>query len=190
LDRAEFEQLALEHMDAVYRLSLQLTRRPDEAADLVQDTYLKALRSSEKFEERGKGMRAWLFTIAHHTFYTKVRRQNRGPTAVPDIFDADDSAEIPGDPPPVWDLRSLDWEHVDDRLKAAIDDLPTQQREILLLWGVEGLKYREIALMMDVPIGTVMSRLHRARKTLAESLEEFAAEQGFSSRSEEAEPRA
>ncbi|MGP1345652.1 MAG: sigma-70 family RNA polymerase sigma factor [Phycisphaerales bacterium] len=187
MDRAEFEQLAMEHMDAVYRLALQLTRRPEEASDLVQDTYLKALRSSENFEERGKGMRAWLFTIAHHTFYTKMRRQARGPQAVPDIFDADEDATIPGEPPPVRDLRSLDWEYVDERLKAAIGELPPEQREILLLWGVEGLKYREIAAMMDVPIGTVMSRLHRARKTLGETLEEFASEQGFSS--EQAEHR-
>lgn len=175
-------------MDAVYRLALQLTRRPEEAADLVQDTYLKALRSSENFEERGKGMRAWLFTIAHHTFYTKVRRQNRGPVAVPEIFDADESAEIPGEAPPAWDLQSLDWEHVDDRLKEAIEGLPTEQREILLLWGVEGLKYREIAAMMDIPIGTVMSRLHRARKTLSENLEGFARDQGFSAKNEEVKP--
>ncbi|CAL1164677.1 unnamed protein product [Cladocopium goreaui] len=143
-------------------MAMQLTRRPEEAADLVQETYLRALRASARFEERGGGIRAWLFTILHNTFYSQVKRAKRGPIAVDEFFDAESSETTPGEAPAAWNLGSLDWEHVDDRLKSAIEDLKDEHRETLLLWGVEGLKYREIADITGVPIGTVMSRLHRA----------------------------
>ena len=180
VDRATFEKLAIEHLDAVHRMAMQLTKRPEAAADLVQETYLKALRASVDFEERGKGMRAWLFTILHNTFYSDLRKAQRSPSAVGEFFEASDTEVAPDEAPPAWDLASLDWEHVDDRLKRAIEDLSPEHREILLLWGVEGLKYREIGEILGVPLGTVMSRLHRARKVLVESLEEFAAELGWS----------
>ncbi len=183
MERAQFEKLALEHMDAVYRMALQLARRPEEAADLVQETYLRALRSSAGFQEKGGGIRSWLFTILHNTFYTRIKRESRSPTAVEAFYDADPRAAAADDPPPAWDLRSLDWEHVDDRLKKAIFDLSPEHREVLLLWGVEGMKYRQIADVTGVPIGTVMSRLHRARKILAESLEELTADLGWHPRS-------
>lgn len=170
MDRQEFERLALEQLDAVYRMALLLTRRPDEASDLVQETYLRALRSAARFEDRGGGVRPWLFTILHNAHNTRRRRESRAPLAVQEFFSADDAALAPGDPPPAWDLRSLDWEHVDQRLKAAIDQLSPESRVILLLWGVEGFKYREIAEILELPIGTVMSRLHRARRVLAEAL--------------------
>lgn len=192
MDRTRFEQLALEHLDAVHRMAMHLARDPDLAEDLVQETYLKAFRSADTFKEpspsavapgteqtQSGGMRPWLFTILHHTFYSRVKRDGRAPMPVDDFHDADERARIPDQPPPAWDLASLDWEHVDGRLKAAIDALPPDQRDVLLLWGVEGMKYREIADVTGVPIGTVMSRLHRARKTLAESMEAFAGELGF-----------
>ncbi len=166
-------------MDAVYRMAMQLARHPDRASDLVQETYLKAFRSAEGFEERGKGMRAWLFTILHHTFYSDVKKSARGPMLVEEIFEADENQGAPDEPLPAWDLASLDWEHVDERIKEAVEELSPEHREVLLLWGVEGLKYREIADRLDVPIGTIMSRLHRARKSLTESLEEFAADRGW-----------
>lgn len=183
MERAQFEKLALTHMDAVYRMALQLSRRPEEAADLVQETYLRALRASDGFTEKGGGIRSWLFTILHNTFYSRIKRESRSPTAVDTFFDADPRAAAADEPPPAWDLASLDWEHVDERLKKAIDDLSPEHREVLLLWGVEGMKYRQIADVTGVPIGTVMSRLHRARKILSESLEELTAELGWKSRS-------
>lgn len=160
-------------------MALKLTSHPDEASELVQETYLKALRHSKNFEEKGKGIRAWLFTILHNTFYSDMRRRKRSATPVDEFYDATSDDRIPDEAPPVWNLASLDWEHVDDRLKHAIEELSEEHREVLLLWGVEGMKYREIATILAVPIGTVMSRLHRARKILAESLEDFAAEVGF-----------
>jgi RNA polymerase sigma-70 factor (ECF subfamily) len=190
VDRQEFEQLALEHLEGLYRMALKLTRHPDEASELVQETYLKALRHASSFEEKGKGMRAWLFTILHNTFYSDIRRRKRTATPVDEFFDAASDERIPDEAPVVWNLASLDWEHVDDRLKKAIEDLSEEHREVLLLWGVEGMKYREISTILAVPIGTVMSRLHRARKILADSLEDFAAEVGFTTVRESEDPGA
>lgn len=186
MDRAAFEKLALEHMDAVYRMALSLTKHPDEAGDLVQETYLRALRSSSGFEERGKGMRAWLFTILHNAFYTRAKRAKKGPTAVPELYDAESREAAPDSEGVAWDIRSLNWDQVDSELKTAIYQLGDEHREVLLLWGVEGLKYREISEIVGVPIGTVMSRLHRARKILMDSLEDFARERGFTQAADDA----
>lgn len=173
MDRSEFEQLALEHLDALHRMAFKLCRRADAAEDLVQETYLRAFRAAGTFNERGGGIRAWLFTILHHVHFSKGAREARAPQALPEIFGVDARETIPDEPPPAWDLRSLNWEHVDERLKTAIEELPDEQRVVLLLWGVENMKYREIAGIVGVPVGTIMSRLHRARQTLAKSLEEF-----------------
>lgn len=172
MERAEFEQQAVEHLDAVYRMSLHLTRNPEKAEDLVQDVYLRAIKSVERngYEAKGGGIRPWLFAIVHNTFYTTVKREKRGPIAVGD-FSFDEGREIaPDEPPPAWDAKNFDWEHVDDRLRRAVDSLKDEYREVLWLWGIEGLKYREIAEILNVPIGTIMSRLHRARKLAAEAL--------------------
>lgn len=179
MDRGQFEELALEHLDAVYRMAMQLARHPDEASDLVQETYLKALNAADGFEERGAGIRAWLFKILHNVFYSRARRDKRGPVNVDAFHEGDESIIPPDEPEPAWDLRTLDWEHVDDRLKRAIEDLKPEYRSVLLLWGVEGMKYREIADVQEIPIGTVMSRLHRARGILMSQLAELAEETGL-----------
>jgi len=179
LDRQTFEERSLEHIDAVYRMAMQLARHPDEAADLVQETYLRALRVAERYEERGGGIRPWLFKILHNVFYTRVTRARRAPLPVADLPTAVSGEPGPDEPPPAWDLESLAWEHVDQRLKAAIEQLRPEYRSVLLLWGVEGLKYREIAEIQEIPIGTVMSRLHRARSILAKQLVELAEENGL-----------
>ncbi len=178
MHRQQFEQLALEHLDALYRMAMQLARRPDDAADLVQETFVKALRAAPGYEERGGGIRPWLFKILHNVFYSSLDRAKRRPVPVEDLPNAQSSETAPGEAPPAWDLASLDWEHVDGRLKAAIDKLRPEYASVLLLWGVEGMKYREIADIQDIPLGTVMSRLHRARSILAEQLADFAEEFG------------
>lgn len=165
-------------MDSVYRMAMHLSRNPDTASDLVQETYLKALKAEGRFELREHGVRPWLFKILHNTFYTKVSKAKRERAtesgqledALPTQFDEE---------PPAWDLASLDWEQVDDRLKHAIDDLPDHYREVLLLWAVEGLKYREIAEVQGIALGTVMSRLYRARGLLSKQLAELAQEHGI-----------
>lgn len=176
MNRQHFDNLALEHLDAVYRMALQLSRHPDEAADLVQETYLRALRASSNFEETGAGIRAWLFKILHNAFFTRRHKARREPNLPDEISESTAGSPQPDQPGPAWDMASLNWEYVDDRLKAAVDALKPEYREILLLWGVEGMKYREIALILEVPIGTIMSRLHRARSILAEQLADLAEE--------------
>ncbi len=178
MERDAFEQLALEHLQAVYRLALQLVRHPDEASDLVQETYLKALKVAERFEEQGGGIRPWLFKILHNVFYTRLAKAKRAPMSVDELHGATADAPGPDEPGPAWDMSRLDWEHVDERLKSAIEQLRPEYRTVLLLWAVEGLKYREIAEIQEIPIGTVMSRLHRARSILADQLADFAEETG------------
>ena len=172
MERQAFEAMALEHLDSVYRLAYHLTRSPERADELVQNVYLRALKSETwtNFEERGGGMRAWLFTIAHNAFYSDLKKEGRRPTPVGEFYEESDGELTPGEASPAWDQASFDWDQVDDALKDAIEQLKPEFREILLLWGVEGLKYREIAEILEVPIGTVMSRLHRARKLVAEAL--------------------
>lgn len=165
-------------MDALYRMAMHLARHPDEAADLVQETYLKAFKAEAGFELRDRGVRPWLFKILHNSFYTRVGKQRREPTIADDLAHQAVPSELDS-PAPAWDLESLDWEQVDDRLKHAIDELPDHYREVLLLWAVEGLKYREIADVLDVPLGTVMSRLYRARAILSTELAELAGELGI-----------
>lgn len=178
LERGEFERLALEQLDPLHRMAMQICRRHDEAADLVQETYLRALKAADRFEDQGQGVRPWMYRILFNTFYTKRKRDNRGPVSVGEFFGEDDRESGPAEPPPAWDLSSLDWEHVDERLKAAIEALKPEYRAVLLLWGVEGMKYREIANIVESPIGTVMSRLHRARKLLADALADCAEDLG------------
>jgi RNA polymerase sigma-70 factor, ECF subfamily len=174
MERPEFERLALEHLEAVYRMAFHLTRNADASEDLVQEVYVRALKPGAVagFQTMGGGMRAWLFAIAHNVFYSKAKRDGRGPRSVAEFFGEAGDEALPGEPPPAWDLASLDWEQVDARLKLAIDELRPEYREVLLMWGVEELKYREIAVILNVPIGTVMSRLHRARKLVADRLAE------------------
>lgn len=176
-------------MDAVYRLSMKLARRPEEAEELVQEVYIRAFRPGtiERFEDQSGGkdaegsMRSWLFAICHNVFYTRIKKEGRQPASVGEFFGESAGGPAPDEAPPVWELSQLDWEQVDGRLKAAIEDLKPEYREVLLLWGVEGLKYREIGEIMGVPIGTVMSRLHRARKLVTDALladKDLAAELG------------
>ena len=171
----------MEHIDAVYRMAFHLTRSADDAEELVQDVYARAFRpqtierfvdkSAEDDETSGTGgMRSWLFAITHNVFYSKIKKDKRRPSSVGEFFDESSDETMPDEAPPVWDRSSLDMEHVDEKLVKAIDSLKDEHREVLLMWSVDGLKYREIAEIMEVPIGTVMSRLHRARKLLADAL--------------------
>ena len=116
--------------------------------------------------------------ILHNAFYTKLAKGKRQPMSVDELHGAADEGPRPDEPTPAWNLQSMQWEHVDERLKEAIERLRPEYRTVLLLWGVEGLKYREIAEIEDIPIGTVMSRLHRARSILSNQLADLAEETG------------
>ena len=169
MDQEAFRELVLPELDAVHRLAWHLTLSPHEADDLVQETYLRAFKGFATFRLTEHGPRPWLFKILHNTYRTRLGKRRQEP-ALDD--DAADRAAAPPEPPAV-----LDWEQVDERLKKAIEALPASYRTVLLLWAVEGLKYREIADVTEVALGTVMSRLFRARQILAGQLAELAAEQ-------------
>ena len=159
-------------------MALHLARDPEMARDLVQETYLRAFRAEKTFELRDAGIKPWLFKILHNAFYTAIGKQRREPTLAEDLRYESAASELDS-PAPCWDLASLDWEHVDQRLKHAIDELDPRYRSVLLLWAIEGLKYREVSDVLEIPLGTVMSRLYRARSILSQSLGELAQEHGI-----------
>jgi RNA polymerase sigma-70 factor (ECF subfamily) len=189
LPAEQFEKLALEQMDMLYRVAGRLTRDPDRAADLVQETYLRAFRSRDAFELQEHGIRPWLLRIMRNLHLSKADRDRRQPVAVDgETLDAMNAgAARPGDAAATGDLEAagpapvppLDWETLDERLKASRENLQEEYLIVLLLWAVEELSYKEIAEVLDIPIGTVMSRLHRARQKLSSQLREYAKQEGM-----------
>jgi RNA polymerase sigma-70 factor (ECF subfamily) len=192
MDSGSFQKLALAEIDAVHRLAFHLCRDSHEAEDLVQETYLRAFRSVDGFALRPHGVRPWLFTILHNVLYsrrTRVRRQReviRRRTfelmegAGVDTSSPSRGVDAPASPAETGSGPAVDWDGLDERLCDAIRALPMAHRTVFLLSAVEDLKYREIADVVGVPIGTVMSRLSRARAALAAQLGNVAAEQGRS----------
>ena len=168
----DFEREALACLDSLYRTARRLSRDRGDAEDLVQETYLKAFRAADKFEP-GTNLRAWLFTILHNTARNRFRDRAREVVAAnSEIVDVAADA-----PPPGSSLQSVDTpetqllrETLTPELQAAIDALPQAFREAVWLRDVEEFSYAEIAEMLEVPIGTVMSRISRGRRLLFERL--------------------
>jgi len=164
-----FEAEALASLDNLYRAALRLTRVPADAEDLVQETYLKAFRAAESFET-GTNMRAWLFTILHNTARNRFRDRARDTVAV-DSDVVDRAAELP---PPGGIVETpetrLIRETLAPDLQAALDELPATFREAVWLRDVEEFSYAEIAAMLSIPLGTVMSRISRGRRLLFQKL--------------------
>lgn len=174
--REEFEALALQQLDLLYRVARKLTRDPGKAEDLVQETYLRAIRGRSGFDLQEFGIRPWLLRIMHNLYVSRGEREARQPLAVEEqhLESAESGragAELPIDP--------ASFEAMDEQLVAALDRLPKEYQTVMLLWAVEEFSYKEIASALDVPIGTVMSRLHRARQRLAEDLRGYAANEGI-----------
>src|SRR5713226_1053631 len=164
-----FEAEALASLDSLYRAALRLTRVPADAEDLVQETYLKAFRAAGSFES-GTNLRAWLFTILHNTARNRARDRARDTVAV-DSEVVDRAAELPApggavDTPETRLIR----ETLAPELQAALDALPEAFREAVWLRDVEEFSYAEIADMLEIPIGTVMSRISRGRAALYQHL--------------------
>jgi len=168
-----FEAEALSAIDSLYRTALRLTRDPADAEDLVQETYLKAFRAAERFE-RGTNLRAWLFTILHNTARNRVRDRARDAVTVDSetVERAADVAALPGAPRAETPEAQLIRETLDPDLKAAVEALPDAFRQAVWLRDVEEFSYAEIAAMLDVPVGTVMSRISRGRRMLFEALQQ------------------
>jgi RNA polymerase sigma-70 factor, ECF subfamily len=168
-----FEEQALPHLETLYRVARRLTRNEHEAEDLVQETFLKAYRAFASFEMREFGIKPWLLKILHNTFLNRQARENRAPTAadqknLEQMYEATPSASAPAG------LPEVDYEQLDEEVKQAIDTLAPEFRSVLLLWATMELSYQEIAETLGVPIGTVMSRLHRARQQLNRALKDYA----------------
>jgi len=165
---AEFAQAALSHIDSLFGTALRLTRRAADAEDLVQDTYLKAFRASHQFA-RGTNLKAWLFTILHNTFRNMRRHDGRNPVDVDSDAVDRAAADVQGSPSPE---QILARGTLDADLQAALDALPEAFRQAVWLRDVEELSYAEMAEVLDIPIGTVMSRISRGRRALLEALQD------------------
>ena len=180
-ERADFADQAMQYAPQLYSAALRMTRNSSDAEDLVQETYLRAYRGYASFEE-GTNLRAWLFRILTNQYINTYRAKQRRPveTDVDDVEDlylyhrignlgaASRSAE-----------DTLFEMFTDDEVKTALEELPETFRIPVLLADVEGFSYKEIAEMIDIPIGTVMSRLHRGRKAMHKKLYDFAEQRGL-----------
>ncbi len=182
-DQATFADQAMEHMPSLYTAALRMTRNPADAEDLVQETYLKAYRGFGGFTE-GTNLKAWLYRILTNTYINIYRAKKRRPeeTDVEDFeslylyhrLSAGEGASIG---------RSAEEQVLDrfteSEVKDAIEALPEQFRMAVILGDVEGFSYKEMAEILDVPIGTVMSRLHRGRRALQKRLYDFGRQRGL-----------
>ena len=182
-DQADFERDAMEFAPQLYTAALRMARNPADAEDLVQETFLKAYRAYGTFEE-GTNLKAWLYRILTNTYINKYRRDSRRPHET-DLGEVED----------LYLYRRIGSEHsadaarsvedlvldalVEADIKRAVEELPEAFRMPVLLADLEGFSYKEIADILDIPIGTVMSRLHRGRKALQKALWEFARNRGL-----------
>jgi RNA polymerase sigma-70 factor (ECF subfamily) len=178
-----FEEEALPHLDAVYRFALRLSGAPDQAEDLVQETFLRAFRSWGQYT-KGTAAKSWLFTICRNVYLRRRERTRRHD----DIVEQNVGHEGPGPSPvnPVWtSVLGVDPEGdffnsiVDARILEALDELPEEYRTAVVLSDLESLSYADIAKLMEVPVGTVKSRLFRGRRKLQEVLYAYAVEMGY-----------
>ena len=178
--RRRFEHEALPHTDALYRTALRFAPSPADAEDLVQETLLKAYRAFDRFEP-GTNCRAWLFRILTNTGINEHHRRGRRPVPVEsEVIEAiaaapsDEAVPVPsrGD----WTVYASAF---DDELTSALEALPEPFRVVLVLAALEGFAYKEIAEVLDIPIGTVMSRLYRARRMLQATLGAYAQRRGM-----------
>jgi RNA polymerase sigma-70 factor (ECF subfamily) len=175
----EFEALAIPHKEALYNFALKMTNDIDEADDLLQETFLKAFKYFDKFE-RGTNCKAWLYSIMRNTFINEYRRIQKSPEKV-DYDDVQNFYENIKE-------TEVEFGHIvedafsntlNDEVSEALSELPKDFQTIILLSDVEGFTYEEIADFLSCPIGTVRSRLHRARKMLYSKLYEYAKTTGY-----------
>ena len=176
-----FERDALVFMDQLYAAALRYTKNPEDARDLVQDTYLKAFNSFHQFEE-GTNLRAWLYRVLTTTFINTYRKDQRRPQLASgeiedwQLAEAQSHTSDLGKSAEVEALENLP----DSDIKRALQEIPEEFRIAVYLADVEGFSYKEIADIVEIPAGTVMSRLHRGRKLLREKLSDYAKELGYS----------
>ena len=190
-EREDFAEQAMEFAPQLYSSALRMTRNQADAEDLVQDTYLRAYRSFHTFRE-GTNLRAWLFRIMTNAYINTYRARQRRPTET----DLDDVEELflyrrlPTLQQAAGNLSAEDAFldlFTDDEVKTALEDLPENFRLPVLLADVDGFAYKEIAEILDIPVGTVMSRLHRGRKAMQAALYDYAEARGLTRATDPAE---
>ncbi len=182
----EFEELAMPHIDSLYNMALRYIFNKEEAEDLVQDTYLKAYRFFSTFQQ-GTNIKAWLFKILRNTFINKYRKATNAPGEVfyedIDTLNTEQTTVQEGVSGKLTDTLATRCNDIsslmEDDIKHAIESLPLEYREVILLSDVEELSYKDISEIANVPVGTVKSRLNRGRKLLQKSLWEYAKDRGF-----------
>jgi RNA polymerase sigma-70 factor, ECF subfamily len=177
-----FEREALPHTELLYNYALRMTNNPADADDLLQETFLKAYRFWDKYEQ-GTNIRAWLFRIMKNSYINRYRKETKEPATVeyqevenfyPSIRD--------GSAAPSDLQENMIGNLLDDDVASAVADLPEDFRTVVILCDIEGLSYEEIAEFVDIPLGTVRSRLHRGRKLLRDRLTDYARKKGYVSK--------
>jgi RNA polymerase sigma-70 factor (ECF subfamily) len=177
----DFNTQVMPFVDSLYNTAYRMTRSAEDAEDLVQETYFKAYKYYDKFEE-GTNLKAWLFKILKNTFINNYRKRKLEPRSV-DFAEIEDSferivrrdaSEPPSDPESDFFSSVLD-----DDVKKALESLPYDYRMVVVLADLEDFSYKEIAEILDCPVGTVMSRLYRGRKLLEKALLKYARKHGY-----------
>ncbi|REA57279.1 RNA polymerase subunit sigma [Dyadobacter luteus] len=177
-----FNREFMPHIDSMYNFAFRLTMDEDDANDLVQDTYLKAFRFISSFEQ-GTNAKAWLFRILKNSFINDYRKKSKEPSKV-DYQEVETTynSEEASDTTYTVDLRAdAVQELIGDEVANALNALPVDFRTVIILCDIEGFTYEEMAKILDIPIGTVRSRLHRARNLLKEKLKSYASSMGYDS---------
>lgn len=177
----EFESQALPHTESLYNTALRLTRNSSDAEDLVQEVFYKAFKSIDQFEP-GTNLRAWLFKILVNTHISQYRKSSKDPTAAgyDDVEEFSIYSQVHSRAESISDTPDgvLD-RFLEQDIMTAIEKLPQQFKDVVMLIDVEGFSYKEAADILDVPVGTIMSRLFRSRKLLQKYLWEYAVEYGY-----------
>ncbi len=174
-----FENEFFPHLDAMYNFAYRLTFDEDDAKDLVQDTYLKAYRFINSFQ-KGTNAKAWLYRILKNSFINDYRKKSKEPAKVDyqDVENFYNSENV--DENKTVDLRvEMVKDMIGDEVSIALNSLPVDFRTVIILCDLDGFTYEEMAKILDIPIGTVRSRLHRARNLLKEKLAEYAGGLGY-----------